>query len=105
MNFIDLFFAFLGGFISFWGCELTMKGLTRFRRPIVTQWEWKDIEKFLIPELDRMHKIFVTDGNEVDYAYITAINYNANGKKIWDYDKKVITHWSYFPSAPIQEKQ
>ena len=97
---------FFCGFITWIGFEFAARGLLRFRKPIINiyQWEWKDIEKFPIPESPEHEWILVTDGKETDTTFIGSITYNSEGKRIWTYSKKIITHWSYFPSAPIKEK-
>ena len=97
MTFLTAVASFFGGFIICFGFRLATQ------KPIIYKWEWKDIDKYPLDDTRDFKLLLVTDGKEVDSAYLASINYDANGKRIWDYNKKVITHWAYLPSPPIKE--
>ncbi|CAB4133882.1 hypothetical protein UFOVP264_53 [uncultured Caudovirales phage] len=97
---IGLFFGYLGG----WACELCIRGVARLRKPIIIQWEWKDINKFPIPEVRpelNSREILVTDGEQVDNIYLSCVHYNSKRQPVFGYEKRIITHWAEFPSPPI----
>lgn len=90
------------------GCLLfegISKGFMRYRRPIIYKWEWKDINKFPIPEDEQsnMKDILYFDGYRIENCLIGMISHNKYGDPVAGYPRRKITHWAYFPSAPIEE--
>jgi len=98
-NFLQSLFT---GMLAFIICELTTKGLKRFRKPIFITSQWYPVEtipkhKFEDPDYI---KIIITDGTKVDTAYSNYFRYNCKGQIVFGYDEKIITHWQYLPSPP-----
>lgn len=104
---LQILLGTLLGIGLFMACELCMRGLVRFRRPIVYKWEWKPIDKFPIPEYDSKNPlamILVSNGEESYATYIDYLTFNAKGQQLYGFEKMIITHWAYMPSLPFKFK-
>lgn len=86
---------------AFYLNELILRGLKRFRRPIVVESKWNDVK--IIPKhkfSDKWVNLIITDGKRSEVVASCMLKHNEQGQVVLDYEGSEVTHWQYMPSPP-----